>query len=285
VAGGAWPWGLYAPLAARRQSTDTRDGRLLAWTWLALGVILLSVAKSKLVTYLLPVFPPLAILAAVAWQDRQRDTGDPWPGFSVAVWIHAVVGCLIVPLLPLSLRSLFGLELGRFHWTAAIALAAGYAWVLATWQTRHRGQALSLQVGLAAATFAFVMAVAAPALADHFSSRSLARHFNQGKTLPPAIWIGDERLGSIVFYLDPALRRDLTPERIETVPLGFLLGRLVRSRPLIAVVLADRDVPRVEGGLGFNLAGVPFDRAGRHRVYTVQALRERMYEMIGGRDR
>ena len=52
------------------------DAARLGWSLLLTGTLFLSLAKSKLLTYALPVFPAIALLAAVAWLalDRTRST-------------------------------------------------------------------------------------------------------------------------------------------------------------------------------------------------------------------
>ncbi len=76
VLGGGLPWILYAPFSlarfrprARDNATDQRfaDATRLGWSLLLTGTLFLSLAKSKLLTYGLPVFPAIALLAAVAW--------------------------------------------------------------------------------------------------------------------------------------------------------------------------------------------------------------------------
>ncbi len=64
-------------LEVRDQGSEVRIGGFplpsplsplpLLWCWLIGWLLLLSVAPSKLATYLWPAFPPVAILAAVAW--------------------------------------------------------------------------------------------------------------------------------------------------------------------------------------------------------------------------
>jgi 4-amino-4-deoxy-L-arabinose transferase len=76
VAGGlpwaGWIRGGTAPPAG--ETAGARDARRLAWSWLAGGWAFLSAASSKLVTYLLPVFPPLALLAAASVIRAERDS-------------------------------------------------------------------------------------------------------------------------------------------------------------------------------------------------------------------
>ncbi len=81
VLGGGLPWIGYLPvtighsLARRSQHADSADktensppsAMILLFCWLIGCTVLLSVAHSKLVTYIWPVFPAVAVLAAEAW--------------------------------------------------------------------------------------------------------------------------------------------------------------------------------------------------------------------------
>lgn len=316
VAGGAWPWVVYVPFAVRSRSAGSGQAwPSLVWTWLVVDMVLLSTAKSKLVTYVLPVFPAIAMLASLAWTsvaDRVRDRADLrwWRGITAAVWLHAITGCVLAPVAFVLARAEFGIDLGRAGWIGAAALVGGYAWVLAQWHEFRAGfstavgsafrrtegrlkpaptggessslavRVLVIQGGLVAATFVLMMAVALRPAAEQFSARSAAQHFNGRGALPPQIWVVDERIGSLVFYLDARLRRELTPSRIEHVPLGRLLGRLPTAPPDVAVVLAERDVRRFARGV--DLMGVPYEQAGRHRIYMTGPLRERILKIVGG---
>jgi len=74
---GFFPWSPFL-LAAGRPAWDWRKRReeffLLAWA----GVLLLffSASGSKLVTYILPIFPPLALLVARRWEEFLEEKGE-----------------------------------------------------------------------------------------------------------------------------------------------------------------------------------------------------------------
>ena len=64
--------GLKSSLAARKA-----DPRLFLWAWAAVILVFFSASQSKLVPYILPAFPPLCILAALA-ADRLLDERGWW---------------------------------------------------------------------------------------------------------------------------------------------------------------------------------------------------------------
>jgi len=71
-----FPWVFFALGQVRRVTTMTRATALdipevwwrLCWTWVLAILVFFSIPNSKLVGYILPVVPPLALLAAVGWQ-------------------------------------------------------------------------------------------------------------------------------------------------------------------------------------------------------------------------
>jgi 4-amino-4-deoxy-L-arabinose transferase len=78
----AFPWLALAPAAIsglRQKSSDTIDAPLLRflWLWFLLPFLFFSASSGKLETYILPCFPPLAILIAVGLQRyfKQPKTG------------------------------------------------------------------------------------------------------------------------------------------------------------------------------------------------------------------
>lgn len=89
-----WRWsrGLPARLADwRSPAARTRDaGELLLVLWVALPLLVLCLASSRLPLYVLPLFVPLAVVAALQRQREGRPpSGLPW----LAVWV-ALLLCL-----------------------------------------------------------------------------------------------------------------------------------------------------------------------------------------------
>ncbi|HYM80494.1 MAG TPA: glycosyltransferase family 39 protein [Candidatus Limnocylindria bacterium] len=83
--GGAFPWSLTTPWQLLRRlrlesppgtlSTARRTARV-ALGFVLFAVVFFSLSRSKLVTYLLPAFPPLAWLAGAAWSHALAESGS-----------------------------------------------------------------------------------------------------------------------------------------------------------------------------------------------------------------
>lgn len=86
VIGGGVPWILFIRSDARASARAA----LLLWTWLGTALVLLTVAQSKAVTYILPAMPAIAILAAAS-----PPTSTRWRVVSAAaaaIYFIALIG-------------------------------------------------------------------------------------------------------------------------------------------------------------------------------------------------
>jgi hypothetical protein len=92
---------------------------------------------------------------------------------------------------------------------------------------------------MALVSFVAVLSAPLPRASEYLTSRDLAAALNEHAHLPPRVTVLDERIGSIIFYLSPALRSEATGERIQTTSLSSAIER-VRVDPPDAI-LAVRD--------------------------------------------
>jgi 4-amino-4-deoxy-L-arabinose transferase len=267
VLAGALPW--IGWIGASRETAGgagaTRSARRLSWCWLAGGWGFLSTASSKLVTYILPVFAPLALLAALdattAWRERPRALAR------APRLVSAGAMALVLPALLLAGRRWFGVSGSlALAWTVAAILIA--AWV-AVGRARKDAGTFAWTAWLTVVTVWAALLLAIPPVARAFSARDLAAVINAHGRFPERLWVFDERVGSLIFYLDPPIRRGLTADRVANVGLDRILGmRQAVPGTLVAVPLEwlERIDRRV------SLAGVPYEDAGAHRLYTTEAL-------------
>ncbi len=214
--GGFFPW---TPLAvalapatwraARGASPQARALRFLA-IWASVVFVLFSLARGKLATYILPMFPPLAALVGYALDQALRGDGDT-AAIERAIQITAgafalgavgtVVAAMLVPT-PLGMLPLAAL---------VAAAAAGAVTPLAA---RRSGVAMRLAtLAISTAGIYLAMASAAPALARSFTARPLIAD------VAAAMKPGDEYaligkyLPSAAFYLErPPLLVGIRPE-------------------------------------------------------------------------
>jgi 4-amino-4-deoxy-L-arabinose transferase-like glycosyltransferase len=291
VAGGALPWTGYLLAALRGLLPDSPASpkpwpdaglpsvalsvapgrRRVLWGWFAIGLVFLSLGESKLVTYTLPLFPILALIVGdyVSSGDFRVDVMDRVR--IAAFTIHVVTLAVLPPLGLLALQWRFGAA-HPYLWIA-VALFS-----LLTLDAGRRAMRSASEYGFIAGiarasvyTLIGMMAVL-PRAASWMTSRDLAETLNSGGALPPRVSVLDERIGSLVFYLDPALRAEASAERLDEASFAEAIGR-VRVDPDNAV-LAVRNTQLAQFNRLFATPPAPDGRAGTFTIFRAVTLRE-----------
>jgi len=272
VFGGGLPWILYAPFALARWRPSAADAAMerrfgdagrLGWSLLLTGTFFLSLAKSKLLTYALPVFPAIALLATVAWLAwEQRQGTHPSRWFARMPPVQAAAGALLLPAALVFAPAKFPVPHVGWMWVVAAAIAAGW-WVAARVLSRHTESAAALGAALTAATLIIALAVLVPPVANVTTARDLAETINRSGRFPAELWMVEQRSGSLIFYLDPALRLGLTPERV----LQLSSPQVPEHEPVpgTRVAITIGDSPRLARYV--RLEGQPYMAAGHYRMY------------------
>ena len=176
VLAGLIPWvGFLVPAvrAAVRGGWSARSRNAEAWfllTWVGFIFLFFSKSHSKLVPYILPVFPALAVLIG-AWLSQVKEGGNPSqlrPGlriFSFISGLLAVALCLVVtrPSLVRGLEASQALALQPMAFTMAALLVMGG--IFAPWLARIRGVGAALTaMAVTMMGFLAVLLFAAPIL-------------------------------------------------------------------------------------------------------------------------
>ena len=268
----AWP--------QRDRASDVSALSLLV-IWICADVAFLSLAGSKLVTYVLPVMPAIAVLAARAWSEALARPDAPTP----KAWrMSHVVACVAMAAsLPAAVAiSQEWLIVGVSPVRGAVGATSMLLWVVvAAFALRLRPwQTLTAMVGATALTIVAGLSVVLPAVAPAFTARELARYYNREGRLPGTIWFYDERVGSFLFYLDASLRSGLTPGRVVHGRPEVLLG-LRQAPPDTVIVIPVEHLPRLERRI--PLANRPFVQAGHHRAYDAGEFVGALREAVDGR--
>ncbi len=265
--GGGLPWIAYLPILVQDELARRRDGgaMLLLWSWLLGWTLLMVLAGSKLATYVWPVFPAIAVLAAITWTRLIDGTLGASARRSFArtfVWA-SWSGPFVLPAAVLVMQVIFAVPFAWPAWVivaiaAAVALVPLIPWHAGRWQASLAAAALSLAV-----QFVAVMTMVLPPVAETFSARELARHFNRLGHLPSRLLIVEGRVGSLLFYLSPQLRGGLTAERLQQWA--------AKDRPTFepgdVVAVPERKVARLRPFHLFD--GDPYETIGHYRLYQI----------------
>jgi 4-amino-4-deoxy-L-arabinose transferase-like glycosyltransferase len=276
--GGGLPWIAYLPVMISEAWANWRTGRadmaapnVLLWSWLIGGVVLLTVSHSKLATYIWPLFPAVALLAAVVWaawlkgrlSDRSRAM------LSSTFWISTAAGPLVLPLAMVGAGRVFSLRFAPATWAVGMLIAA-LAWTpLWLWRRQRARAALAAAMLGMAAQFAFIMTAVLPPAAAVLSARDLAVYFNDLGELPPRLYVTEERVGSLAFYLRPELRMNLREDQLRRLKFDRLTGP-PEVIPGTVLAVAERKVGRAEEY--FDFRDSEYQRAGRYRLYRMADL-------------
>ena len=213
VAGGMlfWlPWLMAAPVVLRGSSDRQTSIIRLCLAWAGLGLILFSVSRSKLATYVLPLMPPMALLTAATLVGfNQRLAARRQVGWVVAAGSGSLVMLCVVVV------SLAAISVRRLHMAAVAWIPAGLLTlsilVTATWLLTLR------KLLPASAALGFGITGLLMHLADNFSTVE-----NQISNSAPL-----NVLARRIVAEDPAGQSPVVAYQILPPGLLFYLGRLV----------------------------------------------------------
>ena len=265
---GGLPWIAYLPAAAGDAWARRRLERstLLLVAWLVGGLLFFTAARSKLVTYVWPLFPPVAVLAAVPWSriltgalgDSARR--DLLRTLRFSCW----TGPLALPAVVLTTQAIFHIAISPLAWTFTL-LAAGTA-AIPLWFARSGRFAHCLTAAFFAVAVQFVvlMTIVTAPVARQFSACDLAAHYNARQEFPRQLVLVEERLGSLIFYLDKSLRLFLRPGQICAWRANEV-RHWPRPMDQAELVVAEQRAKTLAKYL--DLDGLPKQQAGRWSVY------------------
>ena len=278
---GGLPWIGYLPVLVQDQWEKRHDNRdspcigspmILLACWLVGCTLFLSISHSKLETYIWPIFPALAILGAVAWIRLFEGTLSSVARRMLArtLCFSCLTGPAVLPVVLLIVQRLIGLRLSVGVWAAAVCAAIFAAVPLWFWIAGRFRAALAAALLSTAVQFIFLMTAVLPQVAEGFSARGLAAYFNRQGEFPAHLLMVEERIGSLVFYLDDRLRSGLDDRRVQSIALADMLDTRV-VEPQAVVVMAERRVVQA-AKQGIELNGIPYQRADGYRLYRAADL-------------
>jgi 4-amino-4-deoxy-L-arabinose transferase-like glycosyltransferase len=228
---GSLPWVLYISPGHARLTTH-RPATVLLWCWCIASFILLTTAGSKLVTYALPVFPAVAIMAAYSWSRALADPTAGGPSLRSRVRWHALVFAIAAAAFPWAAGQVGETAVSPLGWIVLVLLSGCWLWLCVFPREPSPRLWLGVTVGTAT-TYAAALFLLAPAIAHAHSGRDLALHLNESTAMPANMLVVGDRVGSMVFYLRPDLRRALTASSLRSVA-PSAAGSLAASAQLIA---------------------------------------------------
>jgi 4-amino-4-deoxy-L-arabinose transferase-like glycosyltransferase len=145
---GFFPWTLLLPALVKDTWRSKLDDATLFWLlWVAVPLLFFSLSRSKLPHYILPLFPPLAMLAASALvRLYQESPGKLRFALSLTWWLQAAAaiyltaGSIFPTILARHIRTAVSIELTHWVWIYA---AVAVTMLVYTTRRQRAGQAPS----------------------------------------------------------------------------------------------------------------------------------------------
>ena len=275
---GGFPWITYLPVlvqdaVSRWQNrtpavTDAHGNRplLLLACWFVGCTLFLTVAHSKFITYIWPVFPAMAILAAIVWARRidgvLSDVANRW--MSRIVWFTCLIGPLGLPATFAIAQIVLPTRFSLLAWTLAIMAGLTSPVPLWSWLRGQDRLTLGLAVATVCGQFAVLLLCALPQIAAALSGRDLAACFNRARELPSRVLVAQEPVNSVVFYLDRDLRSHLQPGQITNLDLDSPLPSPSLGTDEWIVIPERHPLAALND---YDLSRLPYERTGRFRLY------------------
>jgi 4-amino-4-deoxy-L-arabinose transferase-like glycosyltransferase len=275
---GGLPWITFVPaalrLAIRKTAADPAPLAtvVLAASWLAGGFIFVSAGSAKLSTYLLPAFPSVALLAAVAWLPWFSDHPPPKilaRGSRAAVWSASLLAGAVVAFTVALAARMSGAPVSAWRWALVLAIAATWVAPALVWKAGRPRASFATLAACTAFTLLAGLVGLLPAFSSRYTARELAWHFNRAGRLPSQLLFVDERLGSFPFYLSPALRSQLSPARVRSITPSEAFTMRAAPHDTAFVLTTDRAAALARF---VDWEAIPSQRAGHHVVAPADAL-------------
>ena len=236
IMAGFFPWSVFLPLSVWQVWKDIRAKQahspacMLLACWCCCWIAVFSMAGTKLPSYVLPVYPALALITArwlVCWSSQRIEVGRWW--MRTAMGSVATIGCSLLVGFPLVAEHVLPDEPQLGLMGLLLLSGAVLTWWLAELQPSRRS--LTAFSAMAAVFCVSLFGWAAVRIGQHQNSASLAEWARSAGG-------GHARLGtfkhsppSVVFYAKGPVTRCKGPEEVR----HFFGG------PEDALLVVDRD--------------------------------------------
>ena len=210
LAVGFLPWTLWLPFVAKDAWQRLDDKKLFLLLWAVLPFLFFSLSNSQLPHYVLPIYPPLAILSGQMIAARFKKPASNWLCYlpwipSAGSVLYFLIGGVWPHLSPIPIRDNINENLIAIGFCAAVmAFILGVFAYANLKGYRRRQLAAYLCVCGGMALFSWLVAQFMATVASSRSARSLAQSAAPFITQDTEIAIYDTYLTGLIFYL----RRD-----------------------------------------------------------------------------
>jgi hypothetical protein len=114
--------------------------------------------------------------------------------------------------------------------------------------------------------------IVAPRAAEWMTGRDLAQALNAAGAMPSQVFVVGERIGSVVFYLSPALRAEATAANIRETTLAEAVAGVRAAQPDAVVAVRNDQIGRFNRL--FAAPPPPDVRAGTFSLFRAGSLQQ-----------
>ncbi|MBP2627816.1 MAG: hypothetical protein H6Q68_2527 [Firmicutes bacterium] len=214
---GFFPWTPFlvqAFFAALRENGQNRNYGIFLVIWASVVFLFFTLSQTKLVSYILPMYPPLALLVGwyfdKAWREKD---------YRVLKWFAAIFTMLVI-ILELGLFYAGKLVTSQLFFSVQV-LAGMFVLVLAfvwwmSYRQNFRGAFCVNVIGMLA-FITILMAQIFPAVVPIFSTKGFVNEFKQHYDGKTPVYIADFYRPSFMFYSDLPSNQIKLPETLPVI--------------------------------------------------------------------
>ena len=243
--GGFFPWSCFLPLAVIRSLRfylkNKRDEIIFLLIWFGFIFFFFSTARSKLATYILPLFPAVSILVGVLWHDLlNSSTRQLRKGFIfsflplVIIFPLALVYIWLYP--PVQLYSDSGIDLTRLYYFSfwiVVCITVSFSMLL----MKKEKKFFAAIAGMIVSAFVLFLLFMVPLINPYRSTQKLAYKFDQMQPPKENLVFFRKEWESALFYSNRSVLVLDTPQQLK---------EYLTSKKNVYCILETDDLERVE---------------------------------------
>jgi len=259
VLAGLLPWSGALPAAllhavrpaswSGERGRDGRPGPLFFLCWFAAVVVVFSLAASKLPSYVLPAFPPAALLLGEFWAGALAPAAGSQRlrGGTVSAWLGLAIGLAGVPALVSVMRRPALADAAPAAMAAGAIVIGGAALAIMPVRRGSWTGFVLVQGAAAAAAVLMLCAVALPRVEEFDSTRPLVRQLRDGRIDDQVVGIYRAHDVSLDYYLGREVPFVDDPQELR---------RQVTAAPGGLWIVLTRDLVKLRSGGGLTVESV-----------------------------
>lgn len=212
---GFFPWTpfmIQAYFAALREKGQTQNHGIFLVIWTSVVFLFFTLSQTKLVSYILPMYPPLALLVGwyfdKAWREKDYGVLKGFAGILTMLAVILEIG-LFYGGKQVTAQLLFPVQV----LAVIFALVLAFVWWM-SYRQSFRGAFCVNVVGMIA-FITILMTQIFPAIVPVFSAKEFINEFQQQYDGKAPVYIADFYRPSFIFYSSVPSNRIQSPETLE----------------------------------------------------------------------